>query len=83
MKDQEMDELRLRQDAAAAEKERVHREHLVEGKRVLQEQMAERERARELAYQEFLKEKEAIDEIVRKLEDEDERFSSVCVCVCA
>lgn len=74
-----MEEMRQRMIAAEAEKEEKRKGQLLEGKKMLQEQMEERERAREEAYKEFLREKAAIDELVRKIEEEDERF--VCFCL--
>lgn len=40
----------------------------------LERQLEDRERRRQAAYEEFLREKLLIDEIVRKIYDEDERL---------
>lgn len=49
----------------------------IENKLTLQEQMRERERLKEEAYQEYLKEKQAVDAAINKMMAEDKRESEV------
>ena len=42
----------------------------------LEKQLAEKERLKQEAYEEFLKEKLMIDEIVRKIYEEDQRYEN-------
>ena len=49
----------------------------------LESQLEEQERKKQEAYEEFLKEKLMIDEICRKIYEEDQRcIIFLCVCVC-
>ena len=47
----------------------------------LEGQLEEQERRKQEAYEEFLKEKLMIDEIVRKIYEEDQRYMYMCACV--
>ena len=60
------------------EKEKQRWEESVHYQEQLERQLAEKERLKQEAYEEFLKEKLMIDEIVRKIYEEDQR----CVLRC-
>lgn len=64
--------------AAAEQKKLEQRRHeeLVQYQRQLEQQLMERERKRQEAYEEFLKEKLMVDEIVRKIYEEDQMWVS-------
>lgn len=69
---------RMRVETDKAEEERRHREvirqqEMVRYKQELERQLEEREVAKQKAYEEFLREKLVIDEIVRKIYEEDQR----------
>lgn len=60
---------------AAVEQQKLERrrhEELLQYQRELEQQLVERERQRQEAYEEFLKEKLMVDEIVRKIYEEDQ-----------
>uniref|UniRef100_A0A3Q3XF62 Meiosis-specific nuclear structural protein 1 n=1 Tax=Mola mola TaxID=94237 RepID=A0A3Q3XF62_MOLML len=63
-----------RERAAAEEQKLEQRRHeeLVRYQRELEQQLADKERRRQEAYEEFLKEKLMVDEIVRKIYEEDQ-----------
>lgn len=48
---------------------------------MLEEQIAEREAMRYEAYNELIKEREMVDAVVRKIQEEDERYAFVNVCL--
>lgn len=59
----------------AAEQQKLQQkrhEELAQYQRELEQQLMERERNRQEAYEEFLKEKLMVDEIVRKIYEEDQ-----------
>ena len=56
------------------EKEMQRWEESVRYQEQLEKQLAEKERLKQEAYEEFLKEKLMIDEIVRKIYEEDQRY---------
>ncbi len=69
---------RMRSETDKAEEERRQREitkqqEMVRYKQDLQRQLEERELGKQKAYEEFLREKLVIDEIVRKIYEEDQR----------
>jgi hypothetical protein len=69
---------RMRSETDKAEEERRQREitkqqEMVRYKQELQQQLQERELGKQKAYEEFLREKLVIDEIVRKIYEEDQR----------
>ena len=55
------------------ERERKRWEESVQYKQKLEKQLCEQERMKQAQYEEFLKEKLMIDEIVRKIHEEDQR----------
>lgn len=62
-------------ERAAVEKQKLEQkryEELAQYQRQLEQQLLERERKRQEAYEEFLKEKLMVDEIVRKIYEEDQ-----------
>lgn len=64
-------------ERADVEKQKVEQrrlEELVRCQRELEQQLVERERKKQEAYEEFLKEKVMIDEIVRKIYEEDQTW---------
>jgi len=61
-----------RGDVEMQKLEEKRHEELVQCQRELQQQLVERERKRQEAYEEFLKEKLVVDEIVRKIYEEDQ-----------
>lgn len=66
---------------ADEEQKRKLEERIAEGIRYQQElekQLEEQERRKQEAYEEFLKEKLMIDEIVRKIHEEDARYFEKC-----
>jgi hypothetical protein len=68
----------MRSETDKAEEERRQREvtkqqEMVRYKQELQRQLEEREVNKQKAYEEFLREKLVIDEIVRKIYEEDQR----------
>lgn len=61
-------------ERAASEQQKLEKkrhEELMQYQRELEQQLMERERKRQEAYEEFLKEKLMVDEIVRKIYEED------------
>jgi hypothetical protein len=69
---------RMRSETDKAEEERRQREiikqqEIVRYKHELQQQIEERELSKQKAYEEFLREKLVIDEIIRKIYEEDQR----------
>lgn len=56
------------------EKEKQRWEESVRYQEQLEEQLTEKEKRKQVAYEEFLKEKLMIDEIVRKIYEEDQRY---------
>lgn len=69
---------RMRTESDKAEEERRQREiirqqEMIRYKQDLQQQLEERELNKQKAYEEFLREKLVIDEIVRKIYEEDQR----------
>jgi len=69
---------RMRSETDKAEEDRRQREitrqqEMVRYKQDLQRQLEERELGKQKAYEEFLREKLVIDEIVRKIYEEDQR----------
>lgn len=70
---EEMERARCLQEQAEMEKERRRQEAQMQGKQVLEDQIREREMARQAAFEEFLREKAQIDDIVRKIREEEER----------
>ena len=60
------------------EKEKQRWEESVHYQEQLEKQLAEKERRKQEAYEEFLKEKLMIDEIVRKIYEEDQRCVPRC-----
>lgn len=68
--------------ATVAETEREKRkwEESVYYQQELEKQLDEQEQKRQQAYEEFLKEKLMIDEIVRKIYEEDKRCVQSCMC---
>ncbi len=62
-------------ERAAVEQQKLQQkrhEELVQYQSELEQQLLERERKRQEAYEEFLKEKLMVDEIVRKIYEEDQ-----------
>ena len=59
-------------------KENQRWEESVRYQEQLEKQLAEKERRKQEAYEEFLKEKLMIDEIVRKIYEEDQRCVARC-----
>ena len=67
--------MRLETERAAVEQQRLeqrHQEELLQYQRGLERQVMEKEHGRQQAYEEFLKEKLLVDEIVRKIYEEDQ-----------
>jgi hypothetical protein len=69
---------RMRSETDKAEEDRRQREivrqqEMIRYKKELQQQLEERELGKQKAYEEFLREKLVIDEIVRKIYEEDQR----------
>lgn len=67
---------------ADEEQQQKLRERYAESKRYqseLERQLEEQEQRKQEAYEEFLKEKLMIDEIVRKIHEEDARFVIACL----
>jgi hypothetical protein len=69
---------RMRSETDKAEEDRRQREisrhqEMIRYKQDLQQQLEEREVGKQKAYEEFLREKLVIDEIVRKIYEEDQR----------
>ena len=64
-----------RATAAELEQDRKKWEESVQYHRELEKQLDEQEQKKQKAYEEFLKEKLMIDEIVRKIYEEDKRYS--------
>ncbi len=69
---------RMRSETDKAEEDRRQREivrqqEMIRYKKELQQQLQERELGKQKAYEEFLREKLVIDEIVRKIYEEDQR----------
>ena len=62
------------------EKEKQRWEESVRYQEQLEGQLAEKERRKQEAYEEFLKEKLMIDEIVRKIYEEDQRCVACLLC---
>jgi len=61
------------------EKEKQRWEESVRYQEQLERQLTEKERCKQEAYEEFLKEKLMIDEIVRKIYEEDQRCVAWCL----
>lgn len=62
-------------ERAAAEQQRLeqkHRQELLEHQRQLEQQLVDRELRRQEAYEEFLREKLLVDEIIRKIYEEEQ-----------
>ena len=69
---------RMRTETDQAEEDRRQREvvrqqEMIRYKRDLEQQLEQRELGKQQAYEEFLREKLVIDEIVRKIYEEDQR----------
>ena len=67
--------MKSEQERAAAEQQKQEQrcyEELLRHQRELEQQLVEKERRRQEAYEEFLKEKLLVDEIVRKIYEEDQ-----------
>lgn len=63
------------QAQAAVEQQKLEQkrhEEMVQYQKELEQQLVERERKRQEAYEEFLKEKLMVDEIVKKIYEEDQ-----------
>lgn len=69
-----MDEEYKRALVVEREKEKQRWEESVRYQVELEKQLTEKEKRKQEAYEEFLKEKLMIDEIVRKIYEEDQRF---------
>jgi hypothetical protein len=70
---------RMRSETDKAEEDRRQREiirqqEMIRYKQELERQLEEREIGKQKAYEEFLREKLVIDEIVRKIYEEDQRY---------
>jgi|Transcript_76726 hypothetical protein len=68
---QEMEQVRMKAQKQDDDREAKRKENWKISADVLQQQMEERDMAKVAAYQEFLREKHMVDEIVRKIEEED------------
>lgn len=69
-------QMKRENERAAAEQLRLEQkrhEELLEHQRQLEQQLVDRERRRQEAYEEFLREKLLVDEVIRKIYEEDER----------
>jgi hypothetical protein len=64
-----------RQQAAEAEEEAREYCRKLEYRAELQDQMICAERLKEVAYEDFLQQKKILDEVVRKIHDEDQRYT--------
>lgn len=60
---------------AEQEKEKLRWEESIQYQQELEKQLDEQEQKKQRAYEEFLKEKLMIDEIVRKIYEEDKRYN--------
>eukprot|EP01062_Namystynia_karyoxenos_P058858 TRINITY_DN50312_c0_g1_i1.p2 TRINITY_DN50312_c0_g1~~TRINITY_DN50312_c0_g1_i1.p2 ORF type:complete len:487 (+),score=269.74 TRINITY_DN50312_c0_g1_i1:85-1461(+) len=69
--DEEMEALRIRALEAQRQQDAARKETLRQQKQVLEQQMQDRDLARLAAYQEYLKEKQMVDAIVQKIQEED------------
>ncbi len=70
---------RMRIDTNKAEEEQRQREivkkqEMIRYKHEIQQQLEERKLSKQKAYEEFLREKLVVDEIVRKIYEEDQRY---------
>lgn len=66
------------QERAAVEQQKLEQkrhEELAQYQRELEQQLVDKERRRQEAYEEFLKEKLMVDEIVRKIYEEDQMWA--------
>lgn len=72
--------MKREQEQAAAELQKQqqlqHNEKVVRHQRELEHQLMEKERRRQEAYEEFLKEKLLVDEIIRKIYEEEQMWVS-------
>lgn len=67
--------MRSEHERTAAEKQKLEQkrhEELVQHQKELEQQLMEREHKRQEAYEEFLKEKLMVDEIIKKIYEEDQ-----------
>lgn len=65
------------QEQAASERQKLeqkHHEEMLQYQRELEQQLLDNERKKQEAYKEFLKEKLMVDEIIRKIYEEDQRW---------
>lgn len=69
-----MKELNERAKEAEREREVERYKEMIRYQQELERQLEEQEKKRQQAYEEFLKEKLMIDEIVRKIYEEDQRW---------
>ena len=69
-----MQEENQRAQKVEIEKMKQRWEESVQYKEELERQLGEKEHSKQKAYEEFLKEKLMIDEIVRKIYEEDQRY---------
>lgn len=63
------------QEQAASERQKLeqkHHEEMLQYQRELEQQLLDNERKKQEAYEEFLKEKLMVDEIIRKIYEEDQ-----------
>lgn len=63
------------QEQAASERqmlEQKHQQEMLKYQRELEQQLVDNERRKQEAYEEFLKEKLMVDEIIRKIYEEDQ-----------
>lgn len=63
-----------RADAELKKLQQKHHKELVQHQRELEQQLTEKERRKQEAYEEFLKEKLLVDEIIRKIYEEDQMW---------
>jgi hypothetical protein len=64
-----------RQIAAEAEKEAEEYRHRLQYGAELQNQIICAERMKQVAYEDFMREKKILDDVVQRIHDEDERYS--------
>lgn len=64
-----------KEERAASEEQKLdqqHQEQMLQYQRELRQQLLDNERQKQEAYEEFLKEKLMVDEIIRKIYEEDQ-----------
>jgi hypothetical protein len=67
-----------RQVAAESVKEAEEYHRKLEYGAALQDQMVCAEKLKQVAYEDFLQEKKFLDDVVRRIHDEDQRYSKNC-----